>query len=172
VKEMVDKCIPCQSVVHGNNPEPMKITPTEDKPWTSVAIDFHGPVPRTGQYLLMVIDTYSKFPEVEIVNSTEAKTCIPKLDTIWNTIKKKTDNGPPFNGKAFETYAKTLGIERKTITPLWPQGNAVVERFMKPIGKLLKTAEIEGKNWKQELQRFLLQYRSTPHQTTKVAPLF
>jgi hypothetical protein len=41
---------------------------------------------------------------------------------------------------------------------------------MKPIGKLLKTAEIEGKNWKQELQRFLLQYRSTPHQTTKVAP--
>ena len=41
---------------------------------------------------------------------------------------------------------------------------------MKPIGKLLKTAEIEGKNWKQELQRFLLQYRSTPRQTTKVAP--
>ena len=73
VKEMVDKCIPCQSVGHGNNPEPMKITPTEDKPWTSVAIDFYGPVPRTGQYLLVVIDTYSKFPEVEIVNSTEAK---------------------------------------------------------------------------------------------------
>ena len=41
---------------------------------------------------------------------------------------------------------------------------------MKPIGKLLKTAEIEGKNWRQELQRFLLQYHSTPHQTTKVAP--
>ena len=74
VKEMVDKYIPCQSVGHGNNPEPMKITPTEDKPWTSVAIDFYGPVPRTGQYLLVVIDIYSKFPEVEIVNSTEAKT--------------------------------------------------------------------------------------------------
>ena len=53
----------------------MRITPTEDKPWTSVAIDFYGPVPRTSQYLLVVIDTYSKFPEVEIVNSTEAKTC-------------------------------------------------------------------------------------------------
>ncbi|CAB3987364.1 PREDICTED: uncharacterized protein K02A2.6-like [Paramuricea clavata] len=135
----------------------MKITPTEDKPWTSVAIDFYGPVPRTGQYLLVVIDTYSKFPEVEIVNSTEAETCKPKLYTIFARYgipsKIKTDNGPPFNGKEFETYAKTLGIEWKTITPLWPQGNAVVERFMKPIGKLLKTAEIEGKNWKQELQR-------------------
>ena len=128
VKEMVDKYIPCQSVGHGNNPEPMKITPTEDKPWTSVAIDFYGPVLRTGQYLVVVIDTYSQFPEVEIVNSTEAKTCIPKLDTILARYgipsKIKTDNGPPFNGKEFETYAKTLGIEWKTITPLWPQGNA------------------------------------------------
>ena len=130
--------------------------------------------PRTGQYLLVVIDTYSKFPQVEIVNSTEAKTCIPKLVTIFARYgipsKIKTDNGPPFNGKEFETYTKSLGIEWKTITPLWPQGNAVVERFMKPIGKLLKTTEIEGKNWRQELQRFLLQYRSTPHGTTKGAP--
>ncbi len=36
--------------------------------------------------------------------------------------------------------------------------------------KTMKTTEIEGKNWRQELQRFLLQYRSTPHGTTKVAP--
>jgi hypothetical protein len=55
------------------------------------------------------------------------------------------DNGFPLNGKEFETYAKTLGIQWKTITPLWLQGNAVVERFMKTIGKLLKTAEIELK---------------------------
>ena len=174
VREMVDKCIACQSVGNSNNREPMEITPTEDKPWTSIAIDFYGPIPKTRQYVLVVIDTYSKFPEVEIVNSTEAKTCIPKLDTIFArygiSSKIQTDNGPPFNGKEFERYTKTLGIEWKTITPLWPQGNAVVERFMKPIGKLLKTAEIEGKNWRQELQRFLLQYRSTPHQTTKVVP--
>ena len=171
VREIVDKCIACQSVGNSNNREPMEITPTEDKPWSSIAIDFYGPIPRTGQYLLVVIDTYSKFPEVEVVNSTEAKTCIPKLDIIFARYgipsKIQTDNGPPFNGKEFERYTKTLGIEWRTITPLWPQGNAVVERFMKPIGKLLKTAEIEGKNWRQEMQRFLLQYRSTPHHTKR-----
>ena len=117
VKEMVDKCIACQSAGNSNNPEPMQITPTKHKPWTSVAIDFYGPIPRTGQYLLVVIDTYSKFPEVEIVNSTEAKTCIPKLDTIFANYgipsKIKTDNGPPFNGKEFETYTRSLGIEWK-----------------------------------------------------------
>ena len=161
VKEIVDKCIACQSVGNGNNREPMEITPTEDKPWTSIAIDFYGPIPRTGQYLLVVIDTYSKFPEVEIVNSTEAKTCIPKLDTIFARYgipsKIQTDNGPPFNGKEFERYMTTLGIEWKTITPLRPQGNAVVERFMKPIGKLLKTAEIESKNCKG------FYYNTVPH---------
>ena len=45
-----------------------------------------------------------------------------------------------------------------------------VERFVKLTGNLLKTSEIEGKNLRQELQTFLLQYRSTSHQTTKVAP--
>ena len=47
--------------------------------------------------------------------------------------KIKTDNGVPCNGKEFETYAKTLGIEWKTITPLWPQGNAVLETNWKTL---------------------------------------
>ena len=41
---------------------------------------------------------------------------------------------------------------------------------MQPLGKALKTAKIEGRPWKQELNRFLLQYRTTPHATTGVPP--
>ena len=174
VREMIEKCIACQAVGQDNPPEPMEITPTEDTPWTSLAIDFLGPIPQVDQYLLVVTDTYSKFPEVEIVNSTEARACIPMLDKIFATHgiprKIKTDNGPPFNGQDFTKYMQILGIEWKTSTPLWPQGNAHVERFMKPLTKVLQTAKIEGRKWKQELQRFLLNYRSTPHSTTKVAP--
>ena len=174
VQELIEKCIPCQAVGRGNPPEPMGTPPTEDTPWDTVAIDFYGPIPQTGQYLLVVTDLYSKFPEVELVNSTEAKTCIPRLDKIFATHgiprKVKSDNGPPFNGRDFERYMNALGIEWTTSTPLWPQGNPHVERFMKPLGKVLKTAQIEGKPWKQELQRFLLAYRATPHTTTKVAP--
>ncbi|XP_028405753.1 uncharacterized protein LOC114528323 [Dendronephthya gigantea] len=48
------------------------------------------------------------------------------------------------------------------------QGNAMVERFMQPLGKALKTAKLEERPWKQELYRFLLQYRTTPHCTTGV----
>ena len=174
VHEMIDKCVACQAVGPSSAPQPMELTPTSDTPWESVAIDFYGPIPQTGEYLLVVIDTYSKFPEVEIVNSTEARACIPKLDKIFATHgipkKLKTDNGPLFNGHEYERYMNVLGIEWHTSTPHWPQGNANAESFMKPLGKLMKTAQIEGKKWKQELQRFLLSYRSTPHATTKVAP--
>ncbi|CAB4019448.1 Hypothetical predicted protein [Paramuricea clavata] len=41
---------------------------------------------------------------------------------------------------------------------------------MRPLGKALKIATLEGRPWKQELNRFLLQYRTTPHCTTGVPP--
>ncbi|CAB4045072.1 Transposon Tf2-9 poly [Paramuricea clavata] len=81
-----------------------------------------------------------------------------------------SDNGPPFNGDDYARYLKALGIQAKFSTPYWPQGNATVERFMRPLGKALKTATLEGRPWKQELNRFLLQYRTTPHCTTGVPP--
>ena len=117
VQEIVEKCAPCQAVGQKSPPEPMEITPTPDTPWSSLAMDFYRPIPNTGQYLLVLIDIYSKFPEIEIVNSTEAKACIPKLEKKFSThgipAKLKSDNGPPFNGKEFENYMTALGIEWK-----------------------------------------------------------
>ena len=174
VREIVKNCVACQAVGNANSPEPMQITPTVDIPWHTVAIDFHGPITYTQQYLLVLTDLYSKFPEIEIITSTAAPAIIPKLDCIFAThgipVKLKTDNGPPFNGNEFERYAKALGMEWKPSTPLWPQSNSSVESLMKPIGKVLQTAQLEGKNWKQEQQRFLLTYRTTRHVTTKVPP--
>ncbi len=62
----------------------------------------------------------------------------------------------------------TNGIKHRKITPIWPQANAEAETLMKPLTKCLQTAVIEHKDWKIELQRFLLNYRATPHCTTKV----
>ncbi|XP_028411670.1 uncharacterized protein K02A2.6-like [Dendronephthya gigantea] len=174
IKTFIENCAACQTVGPCSPPEPMSITPTATEPWQSLALDFYGPIPHSGQYLLVVTDTYSKFPEVEIVKSTSAKACIPKLDRIFGThgIPKtiKTDNGPPFNGDDFKRYMAALGIEWTRSTPLWPQGNGNAGSVMKPLGKVIKTSVLEGKNWRQELQRFLLNYRSTPHATTKIPP--
>ncbi|CAB3996654.1 PREDICTED: uncharacterized protein K02A2.6-like [Paramuricea clavata] len=58
------------------------------------------------------------------------------------------------------------GIEFVTVTPLWPQSNSEAESFMKPLLKSILT----GRSWKKELFTLLLNYRATPHNTTKIAP--
>lgn len=61
-------------------------------------------------------------------------------------------------------------IHHRRITPLWPQANSEVESFMKPLLKAIQTAHAEGRNWRRELQKFLMNLRSTPHTTTDVSP--
>jgi hypothetical protein len=39
-----------------------------DGPWKKIAIDLSGPY-ANGDYLLVLIDYYSRFPEVEIIRS-------------------------------------------------------------------------------------------------------
>ena len=139
-----------------------------DAPWDKVHLDCYGPLP-SGEYLLVVINRYLRYPEVEIIMSAKASVVIPKLDTTHGIPSVvRADNGPPFNSDDFERYLNTLGIEREPSTPEWPHCNAEVERFMQPLGKAVKTAHVDGRALQQELYRFLPQYRTTPHTTTQV----
>ena len=55
-----------------------------------------------------------------------------------------------------------------TIVRLHHCGQA--ENFMKLLNKAIKTATVEGKSWRQELYKFLRNYRATPHVTTGKSP--
>ena len=122
----------------------------------------------------MVIDEFSRFPEVEILHSTTANAVIPKLDGIFSRqgIPKvvKSENGPPFNSNEFANFANFLGFELRKVTPYWPQANGEVERFMRTLEKAIRTAHLEQKNWKQEMNAFLRHYRATPLSTTDMSP--
>ena len=73
--------------------------------------------------------------------------------------------------KAFRCLPLTeLGFTHRRITPGWPRANGEAERLMKTLEKAIRTAVIQGKNWKQELFTFLRQYRATPHGTTGKSP--
>ena len=81
-----------------------------------------------------------------------------------------TDNGPPFQSEEFRAFCKELGIKHRLITPYWPRANGMVESFMKRLGRVLKTASIDGVDWKKRAIQFLRNYNSTPHTSTGVAP--
>jgi pantoate kinase len=78
--------------------------------------------------------------------------------------------GHPFRAQNSKDFSDALGFIHKKITPYWPEANGGVERFMRTIGKTVKCAQLEGRPWRKELNKFLRNYRATPHRVTGEAP--
>ena len=56
------------------------------------------------------------------------------------------------------------------VAPYWPIANSKVETFKRTLGKAVKCAHIQEKNWKDKFNKFLLQYQRTPHSVTQWMP--
>ena len=174
VESRVNRCHACQTVTKRKQRlEPLQMSDLPAGPRQHYSLDFMGPLP-SGDYLLVMVDEYSRFPIVEIIRSTSSNTVIPVLDKIFSVFGYpkvvKTDNGSPFTSYAFADFVRHSGFKHRRITPLWPRSNAQAESFNKPLEKLIRAAHIESKNWKQEMFSFLRQYRATPHPSTGFAP--
>ena len=168
----VQQCIPCQVATKSKKRAPLQMTKLPERPWQKVSADFYT-FP-TAKELLVLIDNYSRFPIVEEVASTSHKQVIPKLENFISTFgipeELTSDNGPPFNGKPFQEFCSEMGIVHRKVTPLWPEANGCVERFMKTLGKVIRTAAAERKPWQQAVVTFLRNYRATPHPATGRSP--
>ena len=174
VEDTIKSCIACQTATYANTSsmEPLKMSDKPEKTWENLSADFCGPL-LTGEYLFVIIDEHLRYPVVKIV-TVLANTVIPILDKVISQFGCpkviKTDSDAPFNSLAFANYSKHIGFIHRKITPLWPRANAQAESFNKPLMKSIRTARLEGKNWRQEMHKFLRQYRSTPHPSTKFSP--
>ena len=174
VETEIKSCIPCQAS-NPQNPkrEPIQSSNLPSKPWTELSMDFLGPFP-SGELLLVVIDDYSRFPEVEIVSSTTSACILSKLENIFARHGYpeilKSDNGPPMNSSDFASYAAACGFKHRKITPHHPEANGEAERFMRTLNKTIRAATTERVNIKTRLPTFLRLYRATPHASTGVSP--
>ena len=108
---------------------------------------------------------------MKTVNSVNIIKSLEKTFSLFGyPAKITTDNGPQFKSSGFKTYLSTHNIEHCMVTPYWAIANGEAERFNRTLGKAIKCAHVQGKNWKDELDKFLLEYRSTPHSVTQSAP--
>ena len=173
VEAFVRECYPCQLVGARPKPEPIRSTPPPQGPWEEIAIDLCGPLPN-GESLLVVIDYFSRWPEVIWMRNTTAQNIIKCLEIMFATYglpySVRSDNWPQFVAVEFEGFLEYLGIQHKKGVHYWPQSNGEVERFNSTMMKVIRIAEVERKPWKEELHKFLFQYRTTPHTVTGVSP--
>ncbi|XP_022792658.1 uncharacterized protein K02A2.6-like [Stylophora pistillata] len=162
-------CHGCQLVARPDPPEPIRSQSLPDGPWQDLAVDLMGPLP-SGHSLLVIVDYYSRFYEVEVMQSTTTEKIIDHLaDTFCrhglpNTIK--SDNGPQFKSNELREYCELHGIIHQKVTAKLAQANREVERQNRSLLKRLQIAQAENKPWRAELRKYLIAYRSIPHNAT------
>ena len=117
------------------------MTELPERPWQKVSLDSSGPY-ASGEYCpQVVVDNYSRYPEVELVSTTSAAAVIPRLDKMFGIPAEcKSDNGPPFQSREFAEYARTQEFRHQQITLLHPDAKGEAERLQ----KLITTTTVEG----------------------------
>lgn len=172
-EQRVKKCHGCTLVSAPQPPEPMIRKELPSNPWKNLAIDFLGPLP-SGHSLLVVVDYYSRFVEIEIMRKITSTETIKRLRVIFARFgcpdSITADNGRQLVSDEFEEFCKECGIQLLHSTPFWPQQNGEVERQNRSILKRLIISQNMNKDWEKELLDYLLMYRSTPHSTTLKTP--
>ena len=78
VERYVNSCHECAMNTNTNNHVPLSMSELPDGPWMNILMDFCGPIP-SGEYLFVIVDEYSRFPVVEIVNNLSAEKIIQSL---------------------------------------------------------------------------------------------
>ena len=173
VRNFVLSCTPCNAALPATKPVPLQPNILPQRPWQKVHADYKGPI--GGKYYMHVlIDQYSKFPEVDITSSTSFRKLEPILDRVFSTHgipeELTSDNGSPYFSHDMKQYAKKMGIKLTPVSPYDPQSNGFAENFVKILVKMIHAFIADGKDPQKEMSNFLLQYRAAPHTTTEKSP--
>ena len=114
-------------------------TPLPAFPWQLVGTDLFE---LGGQHYLLVVDYFSRFPEVIKLTSTSSTSVITMLKAIFSrhVIPEIvcSDNGPQFASSEFAQFAKSYGFRQVTSSPHYPRSNGEVERMVQTIKGMLR----------------------------------
>ena len=172
VSDFLSTCQLCATFSDKKTSEPQGRHEVPLECWDTVAVDLFGPMP-SKNHVVVVQDLASKFPAAKLVSSTSAEQVLPALsdicDSYGNPAKLISDNGPPFNSRAMDGFARKRGIQLQKIPPLHPSSNPA-ETFMRPLGKTMKIAHASHTREDEALQTLLSNYRNTPHPATGISP--
>ncbi|XP_062704096.1 uncharacterized protein K02A2.6-like [Aedes albopictus] len=159
----VKSCKHCASVAK-SPPVPW---PKPTGPWKRVHIDYAGPI--DGDYFLLAVDAYSKWPEIVQTRRITSAATISILRSLFARLGMPevvvSDNGTQFTSIEFQKFCVDNGIHHVTTAPFHPQSNGQAERFVDTFKRSVKKIQ-EGRNTstlQEALDVFLLVYRTTPN---------
>ena len=109
-----------------------------------------------GKMFLIVVDSHSKWLEVEVMSSITSEATIEKLRDLFARYgipqQLVSDNGSKFTSREFAEFMKGNGIKHTLVASYHPRSNGQAERFVQTFKQFFKTEG--GDSIKQSLARF------------------
>ena len=155
----------CLTCAKDANPAIQELIASElpEYPWQKIGTDLFQ---LNGKTYLVVVDYFSRYPEVRALNSTTSRSIISALKDILSRLgipeTVMSDNGPQYASSEFSEFSKLYDFEHITSSPLYPQSNGQVERIVQTVKRLLKQSK--------DPYMAPLTYRSTPFPWCKLSP--
>ena len=154
ITEMVQRCQDCAKTSQQRK-EPLITTSLPERPWKVIGTDLFE---LDKKHYLLVVDYFSRYPEVIQLNSTTSAVIINALKSIFSRHGipdvVRSDNGPQYSSIDFAQFANAYGFQHTTSSPLYPQSNGQAERMVQTAKRLIKEAK--------DPHLALMSYRSTP----------
>ena len=163
IEKMIRRCQGCQETASAPAATPLHRWEYPARAWQRLYIDFAGPF--QGRMYLLLVDAFSKWPEIVEMKSTSAEDTIDELRAIFARFglpeQIVSDNGPQFTSEAFQKFTSRNGIRHVTGAPYHPATNGIAERLVRSFKRAMK-ADTSARSHRTKLSRFLLEY-AAPH---------
>ena len=162
VEDFVKSCPECMKSTAPPR-EPMLPSTLPSHPWEKVASDLFE---LKKENYLLVVDYFSRYVEVQKLNSTTAGNIVKGLKSIFarHGIPSLlvSDNGPQYDCREMKEFAEKYGFQHVTSSPHYPQANGQAERAVKTVKQILENST--------DQYMALLSYRSTPLPSCGLSP--
>lgn len=170
IEDLAASCDQCKRVASMPELAPRHPWQYPSAPWDRVHVDFGE---WNKRHFFVMVDAYSKWPEVRAMSSTTAQHTIEVMQDVFATHGFPrilvSDNGPPFTSREFSEYLAHNGVLHRRSAPYHPSTNGLAENMVKNV-----------KHWLSKTSRdvrvgvvfseFLHTYRNVPHSTTGRSP--
>ena len=117
IEDFCKLCLECQLTQPKVGPgAALMLTPLVDHPFDRIAMDIVGPLIKSAgghQYILVIIDYATQYPEAIPLRSTTAKVLAKELFRVFSRVgfprEVLTDQGPNFMSSMFKQIWEMLG---------------------------------------------------------------
>ncbi|XP_055684257.1 uncharacterized protein K02A2.6-like [Lutzomyia longipalpis] len=163
IERKVRNCTDCASAARSPVKAHLSSWPLSSAPWQRIHLDY---AKFKGDNFLLVVDSYSKWPEIYKMSSTTSTQTISKLTEIFSRHGLPeiivSDNGTQFVSAEFTNFCQSNGIEHIRTCPYSPSSNGQCERLVDTLKRSLEKQK--SHNVDAALQKFLANYRVTPNE--------